>query len=136
MTSRRYQGASPRPASALTSLLLAGLAIAGLAIAGLLAGCGTASHPAAAATRKTCQQVGAVLSDGPDPKSDAVGYAEAQILPLRQVHADSPLLRAVIGRLDRSYQRFFAANGRNPAATAAVATASRQLDAICPGAAP
>ena len=76
-----------------------------------------------------------MLSDGPDPDADPVGYAEAQILPLGQIRtADAPL-RAAIGRLARAYQEFFASNGTSGAAKLAVATASKQVNAFCPGAA-
>ena len=127
---------------------LRGLAVLGLTLIGLtaaLAACASgspASRPAAAtrpvstaALRSTCKQVGAVLSDGPDPDADPVGYAEAQILPLGQIRtADAPL-RAAIGRLARAYQEFFASNGTSGAAKLAVATASQQVNAFCPGAA-
>ena len=53
----------------------------------LLTACGS-SGPAqsSAAVKSACQQVSAVLSDGPDPDADPVGYAEAQIQPLHQIH--------------------------------------------------
>ena len=40
-----------------------------------------------------------MLSDGPDPDSDPVGYAEAQILPLGQIHTSDAQLRTAIGKL-------------------------------------
>jgi hypothetical protein len=99
-----------------------------------LAAC-SSSHPAASAsTRKTCAQIRAVLSDGPDPSQDQVGYAEAQILPLRQVRAATPALRNAIGELADAYDRFFASGGKSPAATRAVAAAATHLDKLCPGA--
>jgi hypothetical protein len=129
-----------------------GLAVFGLTLIGLtaaLAACSSgspASRPATsrptaarqvsrAALRSACSQVSAVLSDGPDPDADPVGYAEAQILPLGQIRtADAPL-RAAIGRLTRAYQEFFASNGTSGAAKLAVAAASKQVNAFCPGAA-
>jgi hypothetical protein len=110
----------------------AGLALAS-ALALVLAACGGSSGTSApaAATKQSCQQIGAVLSDGPDP----AGYAEAQILPLRQVHiADRPLKTAV-GQLDSAYQQLFSSNGHSAAAVKAVAAASKKVNAICPGAA-
>jgi hypothetical protein len=83
----------------------------------------------------TCQQVSAVLSDGPDPGEDPVGYAEAQILPLRQVSSANPALRAAIGQLADAYQQFFASDGKNSNAKEAVTIASQKLNSICPGAA-
>src|ERR1700728_2213452 len=51
--------------------------------AALLSACGSSgSPPDAAAAKSACQQVSAVLSDGPDPSADPVGYAEAQVVPL------------------------------------------------------
>jgi hypothetical protein len=78
--------------------------------------------------------VSAVLSDGPDPGADPVGYAEAQVLPLRQIHAPDKRLQAAIDHLASAYQQFFSSDG---AATAkqAVSQASRRVDALCPGAA-
>jgi hypothetical protein len=98
------------------------------------------SSAAGAATARSalasaCEQVGAVLSDGPDPSADPVGYAEAQILPLRQVTTSDPALRSAIVRLSGAYQKFYASNGRSSSAKAAVAAASSRLDSICPGAA-
>jgi hypothetical protein len=116
----------------------AGLALLpALALAVALTACGGSSGTAAAgtATRQSCQQVAAVLSDGPDPDADPAGYAEAQILPLRQVHiADAPLKTAVT-QLDSAYQQLFTSNGTSSAAVKAVATASKKVNAICPGAA-
>jgi hypothetical protein len=135
--------ATPRnPAARFRGLAVLGLTLIGLTAA--LAACASgaaASRPAAprqvsaAAVRSACNQLGAVLSDGPDPDADPVGYAEAQILPLGQIRtADAPL-HAAIGRLARAYREFFASNGTSGAAKLAVATASMQVNAICPGAA-
>jgi hypothetical protein len=124
-----------------------GLAAVGLALIGLaasLAACGSpapktsaaaaAAKVSAAARRTTCSQVSAVLSDGPDPGADPVGYAEAQILPLGQIRTPDAPLRTAIGRLARAYQAFFVSNGTSGAAKLAVASASKQVDALCPGA--
>lgn len=76
-----------------------------------------------------------MLSDGPDPTVDPVGYAEAQILPLRQVHTDDAKLRRDIDALDAAYRQMFSTDG-SAAAKRAVAQASERMNAICPGAAP
>lgn len=114
---------------------------AGLALIPLLAlaacggSAGTSASAAAASTKQSCQQIGAVLADGPDPDADPAGYAEAQILPLRQVHiADRPL-RTAVGQLDSAYQHLLRSNGSSTAAVKAVAAASKKVNAICPGAA-
>ena len=111
-------------------------------LAALLAACASpaaASRPAAATTpvtevHVTCSQVSAVLSDGPDPSADPVGYAEAQILPLGQIRTPDPQLRAAISQLARAYQAFFASNGTSAAAKTAVTAASKRIDSFCPGA--
>lgn len=94
-----------------------------------------ASTSAAAATESACQRVSAVLSDGPDPDADPVGYAEAQILPLRQLSVSNQALRAAISQLAEAYQTFFASNGTSSEVKETVAVASSKLNSICPGAA-
>jgi len=107
----------------------------------LVCACSSSAHPAAAgspstaATGNACQQVSAVLSDGPDPDADPVGYAEAQILPLRQVSVSNQALHGVISQLADAYQKFFASNGKSGNAKEDVAVASKKLNSICPGAA-
>jgi hypothetical protein len=96
----------------------------------------SASDRASAPTvASTCQQVSAVLSDGPDPDADPVGYAEAQILPLRQISVSGQALRTAINQLADAYQQFYASNGKSSDAQEAVAVASKKLDSTCPGAA-
>lgn len=125
---------------AVLALTLPGLAVllgscASPAPAARPAAAGTPRPAAAAAVRATCSQVSAVLSDGPDPDADPVGYAEAQILPLGQIRTSDAQLRAAIGKLASGYRAFFASNGSSSAAKLAVAAASRQIDSLCPGAA-
>lgn len=113
-------------------------ASAGLALILALSACGSsgsAASSSAAATKKTCQQVAAVLADGPDPGADPAGYAEAQILPLRQIHAPDKSLKAAISALDTAYRQVFSSDGKSATATKAVAAASKHVNAICPGAA-
>jgi hypothetical protein len=121
---------------AFTGLVPVGLAVL-LACACSSATASSAKAPTAQAstTETTCQQVSAVLSDGPDPDADPVGYAEAQILPLRRISAPNPALHADIDQLADAYQQFFASNGKSANARRAVAVASNKLNSICPGAA-
>jgi hypothetical protein len=110
-------------------------AVALLVSAGLLSACGAAqAHARPGALKNTCQQVSAVLSDGPDPGADPVGYAEAQILPLRQIHTTDSRLRAALAELSSAYRRFTETRG-DRSAKRAVSVASRSVNAICPGAA-
>ncbi len=128
-------GRRRRRPGGLTRTNLAVALTPGLVLALALTACGGSSSSSAAATKKACQQVGAVLSDGPDPDADPAGYAEAQILPLSQIHAPDRRLRAAIGQLDAAYKQVFASNGASTAATRAVASASKKVNSICPGAA-
>ena len=100
------------------------------------ASAGTSPRPAStAAVHTACAQVSAVLSDGPDPDADPVGYAEAQILPLGQIRTSDAQLRAAIGKLAGAYRAFFDSNGNSSTAKLAVAAASKQINSFCPGAA-
>jgi hypothetical protein len=127
---------------------LRGLAVAvltGLGLAALLGACSSApastSRPqasgsvSAAVVHATCTQVSAVLSDGPDPDADPVGYAEAQILPLGQIRTSDAQLRAAISRLADAYRAFVASNGTSSTAKLAVTSASQRINSFCPGAA-
>ncbi len=112
------------------------LSIAVVAVcAGLLSACGSSPPaPDSAAIKNTCQEVSAVLSDGPDPGADPVGYAQAQILPLRQIRTSDKSLQAAINDLASAYQRFASSGGAGPAKQA-VSRASGKVNARCPGAA-
>ena len=118
------------------------LTLAVLGLCALLGACSSpasASRPASGATSSaavsaTCNQVSAVLSDGPDPGADPVGYAEAQVLPLSQIRTTDPQLRAAIGGLSSAYQAFYASNGNSSSAKLAVAAAGKRIDSFCPGA--
>jgi hypothetical protein len=123
-----------RPRILIRADLLAALA-PGLVLTLALAACGGSGPASAAAVHQACQQIGAVLSDGPDPDADPAGYAEAQILPLRQVHAPDQAIKSAISQLDKAYQQLFASDGNSAAATRAVAAASKKMNSICPGAA-
>jgi hypothetical protein len=107
----------------------------------LVCACSSSAHSTATASASTtavenaCQQVSAVLSDGPDPDADPVGYAEAQILPLRQTSVANQALHVAIGQLADAYQEFFASKGKSSNAKEAVAVASSKVNSICPGAA-
>jgi hypothetical protein len=101
----------------------------------LVTACGSSRPAAASATAvsKTCTVVGGALADGPDPDSDPVGYAEAQIGPLRQIHTSDGALQTDVRALATAYAGEFA-HGTSAAATVAIAAASKKIDAICPGA--
>ncbi|HXW81525.1 MAG TPA: hypothetical protein VEJ84_18620 [Acidimicrobiales bacterium] len=87
--------------------------------------------------QQQCTAIADVLSDGPDPTADPVGYAEAQVLPLRQLKITYPDLRRAVTALAGAYAAYAASSG--PAATVdahRVAAAEKAMNALCPGAAP
>ncbi|MGA9114765.1 MAG: hypothetical protein WB802_13365 [Candidatus Dormiibacterota bacterium] len=102
-------------------------------MAAAVAGCGSAAPAPSGAVTGTCQEVSAALSDGPDPSADPVGYAEAQVVPLRQITTSDASLRHAIGDLASAYEQFYSSNASSEASQA-VSQASAEVDAICPGA--
>jgi len=89
----------------------------------------------ATAIAATCEQVSAVLGDGPDPDADPVGFAEAHILLLRQINTPDQSLRGALSQLAEANQSFVASNGKSANAKEAVAVADKKINSICPGAA-
>src|ERR1700728_839283 len=113
------------------ALMLAALSLLSL---GAMA-CGSSSKPAlssAQVKKQTCQQVEAALSDGPDPEADPVGHAQAQILPLREIHTADGTLQQAIDTLAAAYQSFSSSDGSS-AAKSAVSAASKTIEHLCPG---
>ena len=108
--------------------------------------CGSSSsNPATSAVlgsqvKQNCTAVADVLSDGPDPDADPVGYAQAQILPLRQLKLSDPALRRDVLALAAAYQAVSTGSGAGStaaaAAAAAVTKAENSVNSICPQAAP
>lgn len=108
-------------------------------LATAVAACGSSSssHQAASAlggsqVRQDCTAVSDVLSDGPDPDADAIGYAQAQVLPLRQLKIGDAALSGDVRSLAQAYQAFSAGQGT----AAAVTKAENAVNSICPQAAP
>jgi len=114
--------------------------VAFLALA--VAACGSASSQTSSsvilgsAVQQDCTSVANVLSDGPDPDADPVGYAQAQVLPLRQLSiSDASLHRAVL-TLAGAYETFSTSSSSTRAASAAAVTkAENEVNKICPQAA-
>jgi hypothetical protein len=115
----------------------AGLGVAAAALVmPMLAAC--ASSPAhadadGATISAACNAVGAALADGPDPDTDPVGYAEAQIGPLRGIQTSDHALGAAIRDLAAAYAQVFSSTGTSVAASKAVTAATGKVTAICPG---
>jgi hypothetical protein len=108
---------------------------AALVLSVLLSACGSSSKSTASSghlARQACKRVEAVLSDGPESEADPVGYAQAQVLPLREIHTTDAKLAAAIGELASAYQRFIASNGSS-SARAAVHGATKTIETLCPG---
>jgi hypothetical protein len=126
---------SAKPARALAGLLALGLLAP-------LAACSSSSSPAASTTlfgtalQQQCTTVGDVLSDGPDPDADPVGYAEAQVLPLRQLKLTDASLQQAVQALAGAYQAYSTSTGAaHTTAAAQSSTDEAAVNAICPGAA-
>jgi hypothetical protein len=98
---------------------------------GLSAGKTTATSQATTVAT-ACQKVAYVLSDGPDPDADPVGYALAQIHPLARIKTSNAPLQAAITDLSNAYATFYQENGTT-AADQAVVKAAKNIDAFCPG---
>lgn len=112
-----------------------------LAMMLLVSACGSAGQTAASAAQthaqqvqQTCQRVSAVLSDGPDPDADPLGHAQAQVLPLEQIHASDQTLSKAISVLASAYSRYIVANGTEQEAKSALTAAINRINSLCPGA--
>jgi hypothetical protein len=129
----------PRPAWP-AARFLAVLGLSALA-ATTVAACSSSSAASATAMYGTalhqqCTAVADVLSDGPDPTADPAGYAEAQVLPLRQLKIGDTALRKAVTALAAAYQAYAATTGHaNTTAALAASKAEAAVNAICPGAA-
>jgi hypothetical protein len=125
----------PRWAAARPLASLAPAAAAAVLAAAVVAACGSA-QPAASTTaaHQDCNAVAAVLSDGPDPTADPAGYAQAQVLPLRQLKISDSALAAAVSKLASGYATFSTATGSaNTAAALQVSKDEAAVNAICPG---
>jgi hypothetical protein len=96
----------------------------------ILAACGTTSS--AVSIGPTCQKIGAILSDGPDPSADPVGYAEAQVAPLRAVKSTNSNLQDAVSNLATAYEQFFTTDGNHESASV-LTSAENSLNQLCPG---
>lgn len=106
----------------------------------LLAACSSSpsggSSGQAQAPAAFCQKVLAVLSDGPDPKADPVGYALSQIAPLGQIRTSDQALARRLSSLITADRALVSSNGSDHAASTSIAKDYAALNAACPGVAP
>jgi hypothetical protein len=131
--------ASPTPQALIRAS--AGTAAAFLALAVAACGCASSQTSSTAAlgtaVQQDCTTISDVLSDGPDPGADPVGYAQAQVLPLRQLTISDATLHSAVLSLATAYEKFSTSNGPARAAAAlVVAKAEDEVNKICPQAAP
>jgi hypothetical protein len=120
------------------------LPVAALAILLPLTGCSSGSSSGSAgasaptattsAAEAACTQVAAVLTDGPDPGADPVGYAEAQILQLRQIKTPDATIQQAIDNLANAYTGYSTADGKSKAATATANATIAKINGLCPDA--
>ena len=107
-----------------------------------VAACGSASSQTSSAVslgsaiQQDCTSVADVLADGPDPGIDPVGYAEAQVTPLRQLTIGDATLRSAVLTLASAYETFSTSSSSTRATSgAAVTKAENEVNKICPQAA-
>jgi hypothetical protein len=98
----------------------------------VLSACGSGTSANSAAIKSACEKVGAALSDGPDPTADPVGYAEAQVLPLKEIKVDDPALQKAIYELDAAYKSYFDASGLQ-STSVPLKQALTRVETFCPG---
>jgi hypothetical protein len=120
--------------------LRGGVALTGLAlVVPLLAAC--SSSPSGGGSSQTqapaavCQKLLGVLSDGPDPDADPVGYALSQVAPLGQIRTTDHALAQRLSDLVAADQALVSSNGSDHAATKSIAKDDADLNKLCPGAA-
>jgi hypothetical protein len=108
--------------------------VAALALVVGLAACGSSKPTLTSAQVKqqTCKHVEAALADGPDAEADPVGHAQAQILPLREIHTPDATLHQAIDALAGAYQSLYTTDGSG-SAKRAVSAASKTIERLCPG---
>ncbi len=130
----------PVKALALT-LAAAPLALAACGSGGSSPSSSAPDHSGGAALAKApvalCNELNAVLSDGPDPDADPVGYALSQILPLQQqVHSSDTTVMATVDQLIGADQALYNSSGSDKSAAATIQKDYKAINKACPGVAP
>jgi len=119
------------------TIALTGLAALGIALPLSACSSGTSSAsgvPATTTAQAACQQVSTVLTNGPDPGTDPVGYAQAQILQLRLIRTSDGTIQQAIDGLANAYSGYSSTDGKNKPATTAANAAITKINKLCPGA--
>jgi hypothetical protein len=114
----------------LSLLVIAILVVVGATVTWLLVG--DRATASASATANTCENIAAALADGPDSDADPLGYAEAQVLPLRHIATSNAAQQRDLLTLSRAYHQFFVSGG-TASANAVVHRALATVQSLCPG---
>jgi hypothetical protein len=114
-------------------IVMASLVVALPVVVGACGSSSSGGDKTATAPARFCQQTLAVLSDGPDPDADPVGYAESQIIPLGDIHTSDATLATAIHQLITSDRALVASGGSDHAASKAITKADKTLNTYCPG---
>ena len=112
------------------------MALASVAVAApLLSACSSGGGAAHASTAPTavCQKILAVLSDGPDPDADPVGYALSQIKPLGLIHTLDHSVEESLTHLIAADRQLVDSSGSDDAAKMGIKKADAALNTACPG---
>jgi hypothetical protein len=115
-------------------------------VAVAVAACGSSSSSSSSSSSNTavlgstiqqdCTAVSDALANGPDPDADPIGYAQAQVLPLRALTISNATLHGDVLALAAAYQAFSSGSGAGSAAAKATVTkAENAVNSICPQAA-
>jgi hypothetical protein len=131
-----------RPVTALAlSLAAAPLALAACSSGGSNPSSAGSGHSGGVAVAKApvalCNELNAVLSDGPDPGDDPVGYALSQILPLQQqVHSSDTAVMTTVTQLIAADQALYNSSGADKSAAATIKKDYTAINKACPEVAP
>ena len=115
------------------SLALASVAVAVPLWVGGASGPSGAAVKSAHAPTAVCQKILAVLSDGPDPDADPVGYALSQILPLGQIHTSDHTVSTTVHSLVENDRALVKSKGSDKSAKKGIKKADNALNKACPG---
>jgi hypothetical protein len=132
----RRQVCRPRTARRLTLVSVAVAAPLWTACASGASGGSGGGAAVAKAPAALCNQILAVLSDGPDPTADPVGYALSQILPLGQIHTSDRTVGGTLTRLIAADKELVKSNGGDRSSSSAITRADAALNGACPGVVP
>jgi hypothetical protein len=112
-----------------------------LAVPLALAACGSSGGSGGVpslskAPSSLCSSLNAILSDGPDPDADPVGYALSQILPLGELHSSDSAAIGVVHQLISADRALVKSGGSNRSASKTIKAADESINEACPGVAP